>query len=119
MRKGVVFLVVLLGLVVLAPRAECCSGYLVTAGEVCGEVALPPAGRVSLPRAQPVQHLQAGDTSWLRAARLWLAELSSLWAPAPHGLTVRGASDTATPLPPPDTDTLKQHVDNPGQTAMK
>lgn len=119
MRKGIVFLVILLGFIALAQRGECCSGYLVTAGEVCGEIALPPAVRAAVPRTQPVQRLQAGDTSWLRAARLWLAELSSLWAPAPHGLTVRGAGDAATPLPPPDTDTLKQHVDNPGQTAMK
>jgi len=54
------------------------------------------------------------------AARAWVAELTGLWAPVPHGVTsARGASDATTPLQPPDTATLKDHVDNPGQTAMK
>lgn len=120
MRKGVAFLVILLGFVSLAQRAECCSGYLVTAGEACGEISLPPAVRATAPRTQSVQHLQAGQASWLASAvRVWLAGLSNLGAPAPHGLAAARGSDASNPLPPPDADTLKQHVDNPGQTAMK
>jgi hypothetical protein len=124
MRKGIVFLVLLLGFSSLAARAECRSGYSMTSGDACAEaIALPPAVRVSVPHTRPVRHLQADQTSWLglaRAAGVWLAELSGLWAPAPHGLTTaRGASGTLTPVPPPDDDALKQHVDNPGQTAMK
>jgi hypothetical protein len=124
MRKGIVFLVLLLGFSSLAARADCRSGYSMTTGEACAEaIALPPAVRVSVAHTRPVQHLQADQTSWLglaRAAGVWLAELSGLRAPVPHGLTAaRGASTTLTPVPPPDDDALKQHVDNPGQTAMK
>jgi hypothetical protein len=76
--------------------------------------------------ASPAQaaERQSAATAWLdglvRAAGVWVAELSGLRAPAPHALTAaRGGSDATTPPPPPDTNTLKQHVDNPGQTAMK
>jgi hypothetical protein len=66
---------------------------------------------------------QAATLTWgqeaISAARAWLGELLGGWVLA--GAPSIAVDDTSgTPTSTPTTDAqLKQHVDNPGQTAMK